>query len=333
MNAPTANLNDLADLKSAKYCGAPIGARANGSDAIYWGKGQAQLPGTKDHQENLIARRRAANHPSHRPMRDTCQTPVTGAGAKPIRKEEEMTRNFKALGLALVAIFAMSAMYVSTASAQTKGWLTSDGPATLEGTDTVGEKSKLTFKSGGEVKGTVECHGSYVVGTKGVTPHDEFMNLGLGLVTSITVAPTYKECVGKVGAASAPATVTMNGCDYVLTVGNTTVAPQYAVTADLVCPAEKVVEVHLYQNAEDKVSICTYTFAAQVGKTGGVAQNQGAVPRTVTLGGTFGGISATRHNSVLCGAKLESAESQLDIHALLQATNEAGKETDLFLSE
>jgi hypothetical protein len=244
-----------------------------------------------------------------------------------------MIHNLKALGLALVAILAMSAMYVSAASAQTKGWLTSDGPVTLEGTDTVGEKSKLTFVSGGEVKGTIECHGSYVIGTKGVTPHDEFMNLGLGLVTSITVAPTYTSCNAKIGAATASATFTMNGCDYVLTVGNTTTAPKYAVTGDLICPEGKLVEIHLYPTVEHKTSICTYTFNAQNGKTGGFAQNDGAVPRTVTLGGSFNNIAMTRHPSVLCGAKLESAESKLDIHALLQGTNESGKETDLFISE
>jgi hypothetical protein len=244
-----------------------------------------------------------------------------------------MIHNLKALSLALVVVFAMAAMYVSAASAQTKGWLTSDGPVTLEGTDTVGEKSKLTFVSGGEVKGTIECHGSYVIGTKAVTPHDEFMNLGLGLVTSITVTPSYTSCIGKVGAASAPTTVTMNGCDVVLTLGNTTSAPKYAITGDLICPEGKVVEVHLYQNAEHKTSICTYTFGAQIGKTGGFVQNEGAVPRTGTIGGTFTGISGTRHNSVLCGAKLESAESKLDLHALLQGTNEEGKETDLFISE
>jgi hypothetical protein len=243
-------------------------------------------------------------------------------------------RNLKALSLALVAVFAMAAMYASTVSAQTQGRLTSVGPVTLEGTDTVGQKSKLIFVSGGVPKGEIECHGSYVVGTKGVTPHDEFMNLGVGGVTSITVVPTYTSCSAKVGAATAPATVTLNGCDVVLGVGNTTTAPKYTLTADFICPAEKVVEMHLYQNAEYKTSICTYTVAEQTGKTGAFVQNEGAVaPRTGTLGGTFTGISATRHNSVLCGAKLESAESKLEIHALLQGTNESGKETDLFISE
>jgi hypothetical protein len=42
------------------------------------------------------------------------------------RKEEKMIRNLKALGLALAAVFAMSAVAASTASAQT-GKITSNG--------------------------------------------------------------------------------------------------------------------------------------------------------------------------------------------------------------
>lgn len=42
-----------------------------------------------------------------------------------------MIRNLKALGLALVAAFAMSAVTTSVASAQ-QGTLTSDGPVTLK---------------------------------------------------------------------------------------------------------------------------------------------------------------------------------------------------------
>jgi hypothetical protein len=244
-----------------------------------------------------------------------------------------MIHNLKGLAFTVIAVFAVTAMYASTASAQTKGWYTSDGLVTLEGTDTVGEKSKLTFIAGGIEKGSVECHGEFSYGTKGVTPHDELMNLGLGVVTAITMAPIYSSCVAKVGAASAPATVTTNGCAFVLTLGNTTTAPKYGVTMDLTCPAGKVVEMHLYQNAEHKTSICTYTFGEQLGKTGGFAQNEGVAPRTVALGGTFTGISATRHNSVLCGAKLETTESKLDVHSLIQGTNKEGHETDLFISE
>ncbi len=46
-----------------------------------------------------------------------------------------MIRNLKALGLTLAAVFAMSAIAASAASAQ-QGTLTSDGPVTLYGTET-----------------------------------------------------------------------------------------------------------------------------------------------------------------------------------------------------
>ena len=44
-----------------------------------------------------------------------------------------MIRNLKVLGLALVAVFAMSAMVASAASA---GVLTSDGPVKIKATET-----------------------------------------------------------------------------------------------------------------------------------------------------------------------------------------------------
>jgi hypothetical protein len=58
------------------------------------------------------------------------------------RKEEKMIHNLKVLSLALVAVFAMSAMAASSALAveETQGVLTSDGPVKLTGTDTVGKK-------------------------------------------------------------------------------------------------------------------------------------------------------------------------------------------------
>jgi hypothetical protein len=243
-----------------------------------------------------------------------------------------MTRNLKTLGLALVAVFAMAAMYASTASAQnTKGWLTSDGPVTLEGTDTVGEKSKLTFIHEKKLTGEIECHGKYTVGKVGSTPHDVFLNLGT-TTTSFTVTPHYTACTAKIGAAHAYLTVTMNGCDYVLTLGTTTgVESRYGGTADIICPVGKVIEIHAYSDAAHKNNICTYTVLAQTGKTGGFAQNSG---ETVTLGGPIKGITAVRHKTVLCGnLNTHTSEAELDIHALLQGTNEEGKETKIFITE
>jgi hypothetical protein len=241
-----------------------------------------------------------------------------------------MIRNLKVLGLALVAVFAMSAMAASSALAveETQGVITSDGPVKLTGTDTVGEPSVLKFNA----TQSLECHGHYDVGNVGVTPHG-FINLTApNSVTSVTVAPTYTNCFGIVGATKAPATVTMNGCDYVIKIGTTNgVAGQYAGTADLVCPGVAKVEVHLYNNAEHKTSICTFTFGAQTNKGGLFGQNEAG--GKITLGGTATGIKATRDASVLCGKEETLETATLKAHIIVSGTNEAGLATNISLSE
>jgi hypothetical protein len=64
-------------------------------------------------------------------------------------------------------------------------------------------------------------------------------------IKEFTVKPIYSRCVGHLGETTAPATVTMNGCDYVLTLRTTTGAgAQYAVETHLVSPEGKEVEIH-----------------------------------------------------------------------------------------
>ena len=121
-----------------------------------------------------------------------------------------MTRNLKALGLALVAIFAMSAMVASAASAQ-QGVLTSDGEFFLEGTE-LAEGNELIYKGLPAAKCPQSHFHGGVVGT---TPHDDLPASG---ATEFTVVPTYTNC--KVGVF--PATVKMTTCDFEFALGETT---------------------------------------------------------------------------------------------------------------
>ncbi|HET8862857.1 MAG TPA: hypothetical protein VFM94_06380 [Solirubrobacterales bacterium] len=133
-------------------------------------------------------------------------------GQNPNRKDEVMTRNVKAMGLALVAVLGMSAIVASAASAQ-QGKLTSDGPVTLTGSPTgTPDLSDFTFFG----SSNSECPLYTYTGHKyNVTPH-ELIPSG---ATAITLSVSYgKFC----NVGGAPMTADMNGCDFVLDIEGTT---------------------------------------------------------------------------------------------------------------
>jgi hypothetical protein len=101
-----------------------------------------------------------------------------------------MIRNFKVLGLALVAVLAMSAVVASAASAP---FTSSTYPTTDTATSPLGND---VFTVDGS---SVECAG-------------HFEGTATEASTSLTVNATYTNCKA-FGFASA--SVTMNGCDYV----------------------------------------------------------------------------------------------------------------------
>jgi hypothetical protein len=137
-----------------------------------------------------------------------------------------MIRNLKALGLALVAVFAMSSLVASAASA-----------ATLPDTDAIVTQT-ANYTLTGEQEGTpnkftlagqaVECT------TAKVTAH--VANTTVTEVT--TTAPTYENCT----YAGQAATVKMNECGYLLT--GTTKTDEDA-KADVDCPVGKKIELTL----------------------------------------------------------------------------------------
>ncbi len=118
-----------------------------------------------------------------------------------------MTRNLKMFGLVLVALLAMSAV-VASASHAKQDLFTSDsnGATVLTGTtdkDASGNPIVGEFISQPEGGAKLTCrHSEY----KGVMSDNS--------EPSVTVHPKYKECEGPGGAA---ATVTTDGCNYILT--------------------------------------------------------------------------------------------------------------------
>jgi hypothetical protein len=237
-------------------------------------------------------------------------------------KGKRMIRNFKVLGVAFMAVLALSAVVASAASAQ-NGRITSTGKVTLVGTENT--PSKLTAFGL-----TVECPGSTYTGHKyNVTPHTFIEN---GAETA-TLSPKYKEPCKNNFAAS---TVDLNGCDYVVHLGATTgVADTYAVTYDIVCPVGKDITVTNWLAAAEHTEgkeACVLHIAPQTGLKGGTVKDTTA--GDLELKGPVTGIKVVETKDalhpLLCPAKEGTGE--LDIDATVKGNNEAGANTAISLS-
>jgi hypothetical protein len=123
-----------------------------------------------------------------------------------------MTRNLKALGLALVAAMAFCAVVVSAASADE--FRAESAPLTLTGKQDPGTLDKFTTTAG-----TLECEEATYHATTATSP-----------ASSITITPpVYGSC----SVAGIPSTVHMNGCDYKFTID---AAPATTGTVHVECP-------------------------------------------------------------------------------------------------
>jgi hypothetical protein len=226
-----------------------------------------------------------------------------------------MTFNLKALGLALVAFLAMAAAIASTASAQ--GKLTSDGPVTLKGEDKGSPLTLIGKQTGGAASnaltafsGKMECASATIAGHKyNVTPHTHI----LSGATQITVTPQYGKCTlfGK------PATVDMNGCDYVIDLEGTTGADKFGVKTTMSCPAGKHIQVTMFDSEAkhgEGNSFCKLTITENAGGYAGLSITD-TTNGFVDLNGTVGGITIhEKSESGLCAeATTEKGEIHLDI--------------------
>jgi len=206
-----------------------------------------------------------------------------------------MTRNFKALGLALAAVFAIGAVIASAALAQ-NGIFTSDGPATLKGTPTgeAGSNAITVFSQ------AVTCPNATYTGHKlSVTPHEKVPNNS----SSVTITPTYGAC--KVGG-TLKATVDMNGCDFAIHLTKTTgVADQYAVTTTVVCPTGKHIVFTLFTNEmfhSKEEAFCHITITEKASYDG--LKQTDTTNNSIDLTGTIEVIEA--HEEAIAGTTKDS---------------------------
>jgi hypothetical protein len=231
-----------------------------------------------------------------------------------------MACNLRTLGLVLSAIFAMSAMVASSASAQ--GKLKSDGPVTLTMAFTGGSSTATTMF--GE---RIECPGTVYKGHKyNETPHRMIPSGS----TTITLSPNYaKPCTSDAGGQ---VTILMNGCDYVLHIGSTAggKAGTYTVTTDLVCPMGAHLQIEVFSGTKHEAATrtCTRTIKPQAGIAGAHLTDT-PESGTLLLGGTFKGIHVEQSGT--CGTATTST-GEFDFDVTLKGTTEVGSPTALAMS-
>jgi hypothetical protein len=137
-----------------------------------------------------------------------------------------MKRNLKVLGLAMFAVFAFAAMSAASASAQTNGKFTApEGAVTLDGTATGAANANSLTAFGGEVQCPNVLYTGHEVGS--------LVNGVPNNAPAATITPHWGTCT----AFGAPATVDMNGCDFVFELKETTTHASftdvYKVTAKI----------------------------------------------------------------------------------------------------
>jgi len=160
-----------------------------------------------------------------------------------------MTRKLKALGLAMVAVFAMSAIAAQGAQAATPGLLTAASyPATLTGTNTAGNIHKFELTA---LKLSTECTTAKFAGS-----------LASPGSSTITVAPTYEGCK----AFGLSATIDTTGCHYLIHIGETlTPGGNYGGTIDAECSGTNLIRI----TAGIIGNKCEVTVASQTGLSKG----------------------------------------------------------------
>jgi len=232
-----------------------------------------------------------------------------------------MIRNLKVLGLALVAVFALSAMAASMASASE---FKSTGPWTGFATET-GANRITAFG------GTVECPGSTATVHTYMTQKETEEGKTHLKVTKNTVVITLTldllqtKCIAKEGESIHKTTVTLNGCDFDLVVPSKP-AVRYAVR----CPAGKSIQIDEYAFSGSELGgvVCTTTIGEQVELAGGeMTSNETG---TLVSTGTVTGIKASRSGSGCATETTEKAEQIINLTT--EGKNEAGSETAVELS-
>jgi hypothetical protein len=213
-----------------------------------------------------------------------------------------MTRNLKALGLALLAMFVASAVVASSASAL--GELTSTSgpyPKHLVVED-VGAQDVFHI-SGNDV---FNCHG-------------ETHTLELvGAVKTIEATPEFGETCRTGSSSHWNVTPTENGCKLHFEWDSNVETDHDRLKVKVVCPVDKVIEIHRYSGGTPHgAAACTSTVHAQTADGTLTATSQTA-SGDILLEGTVGLVS-TSHGSCSFGFTL-SIEAEFTASTTIRDT-------------
>ena len=227
-----------------------------------------------------------------------------------------MIRNFKALGLAFAAVFALSAVAASAASAEQAAF---KAPALGAG-ETAGIDGGQTKERGDSftVNGLkLTCAIATLTG-KALTAGPSS--------TEVTLNPKYENCHVKVSFLTFPATVTMNSCDYTFNATKNTAGTEFSADLEIGCDEpEDQIEIHIYGSKakhEADEPMCTYDIEPQtvlnkIQLTNGASDVTAKISELpVVLNNTI--------KSATCG-EAEHPTSLYNGEDTLQATNEKGK--------
>jgi hypothetical protein len=136
----------------------------------------------------------------------------------------QMIRNLKVLGLALVAVFAMSAVAAGAASAEKYAFHSAGPFTTLTGTQAGATNDVFTTDGGKVTCNTATYHGT----------------IEAEETTTISLAPTYSSCTLEPFGS---AVVSTNGCTYLIHAETRVGENDYTTNTDIVCPAGKEITV------------------------------------------------------------------------------------------
>jgi hypothetical protein len=203
-----------------------------------------------------------------------------------------MKGKLKISGLILISVLAMSA--AAATAAQANEFTASEYPAEITGEQLI----PYSFTIG---PNKVVCEATKITISQ-VAP--------LSLVTE---EPTFAKCA--VGLK--PATVTLNGCDFLASVNG---------TKSIKCTAPKVIQVHIYANAAAhaaKEDLCEINVAAQEGLGTTTYENKAGSPEDIKATDNISSIAYTivKGTKANCGA---NGTATLSGEMTLKAKNSGG---------
>lgn len=228
-----------------------------------------------------------------------------------------MPRKIK-LTIAVLSAVVASAFTAAGATAQ-EGQLTSDGPVFLQLTQTggAGANAFTAFED------KTECPEAVYTGHKyNETPRRPIPS---GAKTQTWTAHPGP-CTTS-GGSIFPSTVEMNGCDFVVHIGQTTVSPgTYGLTLTTQCPIGSHIRITQFSSSSHAFKLCTQTYTT-VHYLGSLHVTNITTDLRIT-----GTVQGTVHRSGLCGSATD-VDGTIHLDLLVKGENETGGATAISISD